>query len=213
MLQTDHSTEVNQILEAVEQSLLPRRLSSIEKFVLHQSWLGQTYNEMAQSSGYASDYIKEVGSQLWQDISDTVGQRVTKKNLHLVLNQIQTNFIGRQKKEAEPELEIIDKKHESEDVQLLTINKEIPYPNAPLDLTSPFYINRPPVEEIAYQEISQPGCAIGIRAPRKMGKRLSTTPHCFILKSFRVQHSLFGLSRSRRIHLYFSRKIFTMVLR
>ncbi|KAF3890814.1 diguanylate cyclase [Tolypothrix bouteillei VB521301] len=170
MLQTDHSTEVNQILEAVEQSLLPRRLSSIEKFVLHQSWLGQTYNEMAQSSGYASDYIKEVGSQLWQDISDTVGQRVTKKNLHLVLNQIQTNFIGRQKKEAEPELEIIDKKHESEDVQLLTINKEIPYPNAPLDLTSPFYINRPPVEEIAYQEISQPGCAIGIRAPRKMGK-------------------------------------------
>ncbi|MUH00845.1 diguanylate cyclase [Scytonema sp. UIC 10036] len=162
--------EVNQILEAIEQSLLPRRLSSIEKFVLHQSWLGHTYNEMAQSSGYASDYIKEVGSQLWQDISDTIGQRVTKKNLHLVLNQIPPNFLQQQKKEAELEPEIIDKAPESKDVQSVSINTDIQYPNGPVALTSPLYINRPPVEEIAYQEITQPGCVIGIRAPRKMGK-------------------------------------------
>ncbi|WP_272819093.1 AAA-like domain-containing protein [Scytonema hofmannii] len=165
-----HPMEVDQILEAIQQSLLPRRLSSIEKFVLHQSWLGKTYNEMAQISGYASDYIKEVGSQLWQDISDTVGQRVTKKNLHLVLNQIETNSIDRQKKEAKREPKVIDKTQKSKDVQSVIINTDIQYPSGPVALTSPLYINRPPVEEIAYQKINQPGCVIGIKAPRKMGK-------------------------------------------
>lgn len=77
---------VDEVLEAVEQMLQPKQLGSIERFVLRQSWLGQTYSEMAKESGYASDYIKEVGSVLWQDLSSALGKRVTKKNLHLFWN-------------------------------------------------------------------------------------------------------------------------------
>lgn len=46
----------------------------------------------------------------------------------------------------------------------------LPYPDGPVPLDSPFYIDRPPIEALAYQEISQPGCVIRIRAPRGMGK-------------------------------------------
>jgi hypothetical protein len=37
-------------------------------------------------------------------------------------------------------------------------------------LGSIFYIERPPIEELAYREISKPGSIIRIKAPRKMGK-------------------------------------------
>jgi len=43
-------------------------------------------------------------------------------------------------------------------------------PNEPVALGSPFYIERPPIEQLIYQEISNPGCMIRIKAPRKMGK-------------------------------------------
>jgi hypothetical protein len=44
------------------------------------------------------------------------------------------------------------------------------YPDGPVPLDSPFYIERPPIEELVYREISQPGCVIRIRGPREMGK-------------------------------------------
>jgi transcriptional regulator with XRE-family HTH domain len=44
------------------------------------------------------------------------------------------------------------------------------YPNGPVPLNSSLYIERPPVEELVYREITRPGCVIQIRAPRQMGK-------------------------------------------
>ncbi|NEP57192.1 MAG: molecular chaperone Tir [Symploca sp. SIO2G7] len=53
----------------------------------------------------------------------------------------------------------------------------IPLPVAPpeipegqVDLASPFYIERPPIEERCYETITQPGALIRIKAPRQMGK-------------------------------------------
>jgi hypothetical protein len=44
------------------------------------------------------------------------------------------------------------------------------YPDGPVPLDSPFYIERPPIEELVYREVTQPGCVIRIRAPKQMGK-------------------------------------------
>lgn len=44
------------------------------------------------------------------------------------------------------------------------------YPSGPVPLNSPLYIERPPIEELARQEITQPGCVLQIRAPKEMGK-------------------------------------------
>lgn len=78
---------IDEALEAIEQILLLRSLSPIERFVFQQSWLGRNYHDMAQECSYGTTYIKEIGSQLWQDLSKAVGERVSKKNLHLVLGQ------------------------------------------------------------------------------------------------------------------------------
>jgi hypothetical protein len=78
---------VDEVLDTVEQSLLSRQLSSLERLILCQSWLGRGYSEMAADCAYSIAHIKEIGSQLWQALSKTLGERVTKKNLFLVLKQ------------------------------------------------------------------------------------------------------------------------------
>ena len=44
------------------------------------------------------------------------------------------------------------------------------YPDGPIPLDSPFYIERPPLERKVYREITTNGCVIRIRSPKQMGK-------------------------------------------
>ncbi|NJR73507.1 MAG: diguanylate cyclase [Scytonema sp. CRU_2_7] len=159
---------MEQLPEALGQILQDKPLGSIQRFVLHQSWLGKTYSEMAKGSGYRSDYIKEVGSQLWQDLSDALGERVTKKNLHLVLSRLQQNNIVQHNDHPQQELQAnFDAQRNS--LNLVTGTKP-EFPSGPVPLASPLYINRPPLEELVCAEIIQPGSLLRIKAPRKMGK-------------------------------------------
>lgn len=50
------------------------------------------------------------------------------------------------------------------------IEKFWSYPEGPVPLDSPLYIERPPIEELVYREVTQPGCVIRIRSPKQMGK-------------------------------------------
>jgi hypothetical protein len=54
--------------------------------------------------------------------------------------------------------------------QPLLSSLNLSYPDGPLGLDSPFYIERSAIEALAYQEITQPGCIIRIRSPKGMGK-------------------------------------------
>ena len=44
------------------------------------------------------------------------------------------------------------------------------YPSGPIPLASPLYILRAPIEQRAFQEITQPGCVVRIKAPPQFGK-------------------------------------------
>lgn len=159
---------VDEALEAVETVLLSRKLSPVERLVLRQSWFGQTYGEMAQDSAYGIPHIKEIGSRLWHELSQALGERVTKKNLHLLLARYQPNQIGEQHGKLQPEYQTyrVANNNFTDSVPQAVLE----FPSGPVPLHSPLYIYRPPIEELAYTEISQPGCVIRIKAPRKMGK-------------------------------------------
>lgn len=160
--------DFDEALEVIEQILLPRPLNSIEKFVLRQSWHGQTYSQMAETCGYGSVYIKEIGSQLWHDLSEVLGGRVTKKNLHLVINDYQQNRLDQQQYILKQQSQTT--RHTESNFLDSETFPEIEFPEGPLPLNSPLYINRPPIEEVTYSGLVQPGCMIRIRAPRQMGK-------------------------------------------
>jgi len=75
------------------------------------------------------------------------------------------------------------------------------YPSGVVPLDSPFYVERPPIEELVYQQLTQIGCVIRIRAPRQMGKsslvlRLCTFAkaqkyHTVNLKFSQIDHQCF----------------------
>ena len=44
------------------------------------------------------------------------------------------------------------------------------YPDGPVPLDSPLYIERQPIEELMYREVTQAGCVIRVFAPAQMGK-------------------------------------------
>ena len=159
--------DVDQALAVIERTLLSRQLNPTERFVLRQSWDGKTYDEMAQGCNYGSVYIKEIGSQLWHDLSEVMGERVTKKNLHLIINHHQKIRTGERQIRLTQKLQT-EQADERESNLVTTLQTEPP--GAPLPVDSPLYINRSGIEERAYSGISQPGGLVLIKAPTKMGK-------------------------------------------
>jgi hypothetical protein len=133
---------VDEFLEAVEQVLLSRQLSAVERLILRQSWLGQTYSEMAEDSAYCSAHIKEIGCRLWHDLSETLGEKVTKKNLHLVWNQYQRNWTDERQSRTPQEFQTYIRI--KEDVPALVKQPELEFPSSPVPLDSPLYIYQSP---------------------------------------------------------------------
>ncbi len=78
---------VEEAIALVEQLLERGRLTKVQEIVFRQSWVGQTYLEMAVESDYDCGYIKDVGSELWRSLSQTLGEKVTKNNLQGVLKR------------------------------------------------------------------------------------------------------------------------------
>lgn len=161
---------LDDLLNTVEQILPQNRFGAIERFILRQSWLGHTYSQMAQESGYGSEYIKEVGSRLWQDLSDALGERVTKKNLQLIFNQHRGLYpeLNTQNPPAQklPHRDKLDPSTPDPS----TTEFRLSFPSGPVPIDSSLYIERPPIEDLVCAEITQPGCVIRVKASRQMGK-------------------------------------------
>ena len=169
----------DEALEMIELQMLYRQLSPVERLIFRQSWEGKGYIEMAQNSSYNSTYFKEVGSKLWQNLSEVLGQKVNKKNLQIVFQDYQSSAINIGNNIASPSLfgktiaeENLEHQFTDNTEQFFhqTNSNYIKFPNGSVPLNSPLYIKRPPIEELIIKEIHKPGCVIRIKAPKKMGK-------------------------------------------
>ncbi len=152
---------VEEALAIVDTILAPERLNSLQELIFRNCWTGQTYQEIAQSAGYDSDYIRVVGSKLWQTLAKATGEKITKNNVHVVLRQCQCS--DSVSTATSPELD------ESDQAQLP--KPSLPeFPGGPRPLTCPYYVEFPSVTADCYQEITKPGALIRIKAPEKCGK-------------------------------------------
>ncbi|MBW4615539.1 MAG: NACHT domain-containing protein [Desmonostoc vinosum HA7617-LM4] len=78
---------VEEAIALVEQLLERGRLTKVQEIVFRQSWAGQTYLDMAVESDYDPGHIKDIGYELWRSLSQALGEKVTKNNLHGVLKR------------------------------------------------------------------------------------------------------------------------------
>ena len=133
-----------------------RHLRNIEVAVLRGALLGQKYDQIAAECDYAPEYIKhDVGPKLWQILSASLGEKVSKTNLMAVLAQ-----------RASWEEDTGTRKGITKMFIPFTPLTPPPLPLSP----SSFYVERPPVESRCYEEITRPGALIRIKAPSQMGK-------------------------------------------
>lgn len=141
---------IEEALSLVDNAIKPERLNSIQELILTQCWSGKTYQEIADSSGYDPDYVRVVGSRLWQLLSESFAEKITKNNFRSILRQKSGN--------------LEEKNNVGGTISALEL------PNTPVPLDSALYIDRPPIESHAFEEIVKPGALIRIKAPKQMGK-------------------------------------------
>jgi diguanylate cyclase (GGDEF)-like protein len=133
-----------------------KNLSPIQELVLRQAWKGQTYTTMAQEFHYDANYLKNLAAELWHNLSDLFETPITKANFRPTLEDRQLTVQQRQS---------IGEYSSHRNPEFL-----LEFPSGPVPLDSPFYIERLPCEELAYQEIAKPGSLLRIKAPRMTGK-------------------------------------------
>ena len=169
-------------LVIVDTIIKPDYLNTVQELVFHHCWLGQTYPEISKISGYDPDYVRVIGSKLWQTLSSALGEKVTKHNFRAVLRE-------QMRKPEFAELLKQDRKSTRRSSNPGTDSASIPsisrtpvshdrhpqpgivnFPGNPLPIQSPLYIERPRVEDCAYEAISKPGMLLRIKAAAKMGK-------------------------------------------
>jgi hypothetical protein len=85
-------TLVDTLLYTANQS---QRLNDVQSVVFLESWAGNSYGDIAKHLGYQLDYIKQVGSQLWRSLSQSLGEPVSKRNLQAVLRRYQQSQQGK----------------------------------------------------------------------------------------------------------------------
>ncbi len=118
-------------------------LNVVEGLLLKGILEDLSYSEIGQKEGYSPAYLTNVAApKLYKKLSKLFGKNVTKKNCRLLIES--------------------NNKYKSSILPT--------YPSGAVPLNSPFYIERPPIEEQVYEEIKKPGALIRIKAPKEMGK-------------------------------------------
>lgn len=133
-------------------------LNDVQKNILRQVLEGQKLKDI-QVSGYSTNTIqREIAPKLWKLLSNVTGRKVSIKTARLVLEELGENG------------ESVREKHSGDRPLLPIANTNLELPGGSLHLDSQFYVERPPIESRADEEIGKPGSLIRIKAPKQMGK-------------------------------------------
>ncbi|GAB4147831.1 MAG: hypothetical protein Fur0046_26190 [Cyanobacteria bacterium J069] len=169
---SDQPIHFEMALQAADAAVLAaaaRHLKNIEVAVLKGAWHGFKYDEIAEETGYTPEYIKhDVGPKLWQLLSSSLGERVSKTNLVAVLTQraARSPISVASPDRAMPTAQSLNGSVSAPAVR----PQELDPPVGLVALNSPVYVDRPPCETRCCDEIARPGALIRIKAPSQMGK-------------------------------------------
>ena len=135
-----------------------KHLSDIETVILEGAWKDRTYEEIAEAEGYTSSYLsKDVGHKLWTNLSNALGEKVSKKNFKTALER-------EWQRQARNSLI-----HEQVELSN-SATENTTFPEGSVALGSPFYIERLRTESVCYETVVKPGSLIRIKGAKWMGK-------------------------------------------
>lgn len=181
------------LIDAIVLKTKGRHLITLETEIIRGTWRGLSYKKIAINSDLSDGYVgSQAAPKVWNLISEAllelgINETITKKNLKAV--------IERRVKDITSQLALLENNNseivktssavtEKKAVNKLEITRQLELPKGPLPIDSNIYIERSPIEEDCYHEISRIGGLIRIKAPKQMGK---TSLIIRILESAKLQ--------------------------
>ena len=76
-----------EVLVLLDSAFQSKQLNTIQELVFREAWEGRSYGEIAKQLGYDSEYIRQIGAQIWRLLSQELGFKVSKSNFHVVLQR------------------------------------------------------------------------------------------------------------------------------
>lgn len=160
--------EVEQALNLTDEIIYlhtGKHLTTLQSEIFRGAWLEETYEAIAEKCFCSEAHIRTVGKSLWDMLSESLGEKITKKTFRAALERI-----NQQNKIKIGEHQSFAVKRDLEKPSRANLNLLLEFPEGQVKLDSPFYIERPPIENICYETIVKSGSLIRIKAPRQMGK-------------------------------------------
>ena len=104
-----------------------------------------------------------MGKSLWDVLSESLDEKITKKTFRAALERKMQEISGK---------ESCCILADSEELQLQKQNliSDLEFPEGLVKVDSTFYVERPPIEKTCYETVVKPGSLIRIKAPLQMGK-------------------------------------------
>ncbi len=153
-----------------------RHLTDVEMSVLRGAWEKLEYDQIAAQNKYATSYIsQDAAPKLWKLLGNGLGEKVRKSNFKEALKRSWEKHNNALASRSTTTSKITDI---AEDTTRESFSKgSFRFSSAGVGASShpsahpeSIYIERPPVESMCYEALSQPGALIRIKAPRFMGK-------------------------------------------
>ncbi len=145
---------IDEIIQIINVNI-DKNLTPLQETILRQTWEGKTYANIANDLHYKQEYIRRIASHLWNCLTKIWGFELGKNNFRCTLEPKQLTEI---------EQKLLNK------LDTQTLIKYLAYPDYPLPIDCPLYIERPPLEKLAYEEIVKPCSLIRIKGSEKYGK-------------------------------------------
>ncbi len=64
------------------------RLSELAQVIIRQSWHGRTYLDIADTYGCTEGHAKDTGADLWKQLTQLLNERISKKNIRVVIPRL-----------------------------------------------------------------------------------------------------------------------------
>ena len=68
-----------------------KHLNELQEMILRGTWTGDRYNKIAEEVKLSDDRVREVGMELWQILSQELGEKVKKSNFRSVIERFQVS--------------------------------------------------------------------------------------------------------------------------
>ncbi len=75
-----------EVANAAVSTKVGRHLGDVETAILRGAWQDQTYEQIAETTGYSVSYLtRDIGPKLWKLLSQALGEPVSKTNFQAAL--------------------------------------------------------------------------------------------------------------------------------